>query len=155
MLEVSDVTVTYGQHRALTDAALNVAPGEIVVILGANGAGKSSLLKAIAGIVPSSPGKRVSLAGRDLSELPAHRIVEAGLALVPEGRRLFPKLTVAENLMLGAFRKAAQTKGRPSVIVAKTVKGYPIQNLLTKDLNHHGKPLTKEEAEKALAEIGT
>jgi branched-chain amino acid transport system ATP-binding protein len=108
MLEVSDVTVTYGQHHALTDAALNVAHGEIVVILGANGAGKSSLLKAIAGIVPSLPGKRVSLAGRDLSELPAHRIVEAGLALVPEGRGIFGELTVKENLLLGANPERAR-----------------------------------------------
>jgi branched-chain amino acid transport system ATP-binding protein len=108
MLEVADVTVTYGQHRALTEAALNVAHGEIVVILGANGAGKSSLLKAIAGIVPALPGKRISLAGRDLSVLPAHEIVEAGLALVPEGRGIFGELTVKENLLLGANPKRAR-----------------------------------------------
>jgi branched-chain amino acid transport system ATP-binding protein len=108
MLEVSDVSVTYGQHRALNDAALNVGRGEIVVILGANGAGKTSLLKAIAGIVPSLPGKRVCLSGRDLSELPAHEIVEAGLALVPEGRGIFGDLTVTENLLLGANPKRAR-----------------------------------------------
>ena len=81
MLEVSAVSVAYGQHRALSDAALNVGRGEIVVILGANGAGKTSLMKAIAGIVPCLPGKRVTLSGRDISRLPAHEIVEAGLAL--------------------------------------------------------------------------
>ena len=111
MLEVSDISVAYGQHRALTDVALQVNRGEIVVILGANGAGKSSLLKAIAGIVPSLPGKRVVLAGRDLSELPAHAIVEAGLALVPEGRGIFGELTVVENLLLGANPKTG-TRGR-------------------------------------------
>jgi branched-chain amino acid transport system ATP-binding protein len=105
MLEVSDISVAYGQHRALTDVALNVNRGEIVVILGANGAGKSSLLKAIAGIVPSLPGKRVRLADHDLSELPPHEIVERGLALVPEGRGIFGDLTVAENLLLGANPK--------------------------------------------------
>jgi branched-chain amino acid transport system ATP-binding protein len=108
MLEVLDVSVAYGQHRALTDVALNVGRGEIVAILGANGAGKTSLLKAIAGIVACLPGKRVKLSGRDLSHLPAYEIVEAGLALVPEGRGIFGDLTVAENLLLGANPKRAR-----------------------------------------------
>jgi branched-chain amino acid transport system ATP-binding protein len=108
MLEVSEVSVAYGQHPALTDAALNVGRGEIVVILGANGAGKTSFLKAIAGIVACLPGKRVNLSGRDLSRLPAHEIVEAGLALVPEGRGIFGDLTVTENLLLGANPKRAR-----------------------------------------------
>jgi branched-chain amino acid transport system ATP-binding protein len=108
MLEISDVTVTYGQHRALTDVALNVDRGEIVVMLGANGAGKSTLLKAVAGMVPSLPGRRVKLSGRDLSHLRAHQIVEAGLALVPEGRGIFGDLTVRENLLLGANPRRAR-----------------------------------------------
>ena len=108
MLKVSDVSVAYGQHRALTHAALNVGSGEIVVILGANGAGKTSLMKAIAGIVPSLPGRSVKLSGRDLSGLAAHEIVEAGLASVPEGRGIFGELTVAENLLLGANPKRAR-----------------------------------------------
>jgi branched-chain amino acid transport system ATP-binding protein len=107
MLEVSNISVTYGQHHALSDAALHVERGEIIVILGANGAGKSSLLKAIAGLLPS-PAKIVKLAGRDLSRLPPHEIVEAGLALVPEGRGVFGELTVAENLLLGANPKRAR-----------------------------------------------
>ena len=108
MLEVSGVSVAYGQHRALTDAALSVGGGEIVVILGANGAGKTSLMKAVAGIVPSLPGRSVRLSGRDLSGLAAHEIVEAGLASVPEGRGIFGDLTVAENLLLGANPKRAR-----------------------------------------------
>jgi branched-chain amino acid transport system ATP-binding protein len=108
MLEVRDVSVAYGQHRALTDAALNVGRSEIVVILGANGAGKTTCLKAIAGIVACLPGKRVMLSGRDISGLPAHEIVEAGLALVPEGRGIFADLTVAENLLLGANPRRAR-----------------------------------------------
>ena len=108
MLEVSAVSVAYGQHRALSDAALSVGRGEIVVILGANGAGKTSLMKAIAGIVPCLPGKRVTLSGRDVSRLPAHEIVEAGLASVPEGRGIFGELTVSENLLLGANPKRAR-----------------------------------------------
>jgi branched-chain amino acid transport system ATP-binding protein len=108
MLEVAQIGVAYGQHRALSDAALNVERGEIVVILGANGAGKTTLLKAIAGIVPAMPGKRIALGGRDISALPPHLIVEAGLALVPEGRGVFGELTVAENLLLGANPKRAR-----------------------------------------------
>ncbi len=108
MLEISALSVTYAQHRALSDAALSVGRGEIVVILGANGAGKTSLMKAIAGIVPSLPGKRIDLAGRDLSRLAAHEIVEAGLASVPEGRGIFGELTVAENLLLGANPRRAR-----------------------------------------------
>jgi branched-chain amino acid transport system ATP-binding protein len=108
MLEVSDIRVVYGQHRALTDVALQVERGEIVAILGANGAGKTSLLKAIAGMVACLPGKSVKLSGRDLSDLPAHEIVEAGLALVPEGRGIFGDLTVSENLLLGANPKRAR-----------------------------------------------
>jgi branched-chain amino acid transport system ATP-binding protein len=74
-----------------------------ISILGAHGAGKSSLLKAIAGIVPTLPGKRITLSGQEISSLPPHRIVEAGLALVPEGRGIFGDLTVRENLRLGAY----------------------------------------------------
>jgi branched-chain amino acid transport system ATP-binding protein len=108
MLEVSGINVSFGQHRALSDAALNVERGELVVILGANGAGKSSLLKAIAGLVKCGPGKQVTLDGQDLSALPAHLIVESGLALVPEGRGVFGELTVGENLLMGANPKRAR-----------------------------------------------
>jgi branched-chain amino acid transport system ATP-binding protein len=108
MLEIAGVSVQYGKHRAVDGAALSVGADEIVVILGANGAGKSSLLKAVAGLQPSGSGARVALEGRDLVGLPAHQIVEAGLALVPEGRGIFGELTVRENLMLGAFARRAR-----------------------------------------------
>ncbi|MFL4993503.1 MAG: ABC transporter ATP-binding protein [Microvirga sp.] len=109
MLEVTNLTVAYGLHRALEQVDLRIGRSEIVVILGANGAGKSSLLKAIAGIVPSLPGKRITLSGQDLSFLPPHRIVEAGLALVPEGRGIFGDLTVRENLRLGAYPERSRS----------------------------------------------
>ncbi|ANY76866.1 ABC transporter ATP-binding protein [Microvirga ossetica] len=112
MLEVSNLTVAYGLHRALEQVELQIGQSEIVVILGANGAGKSSLLKAIAGIVPALPGKRIVLSGRDLSALPPHRIVEAGLALVPEGRGIFGDLTVRENLRLGAYPERSRASER-------------------------------------------
>jgi branched-chain amino acid transport system ATP-binding protein len=108
MLEVAGLSVQYGKHRALDDAALNVATSEIVVILGANGAGKSTLLKAVAGLQPPGAGARVALDDRELVGLPAHQIVEAGLALVPEGRGIFGELTVRENLLLGAFARRAR-----------------------------------------------
>ena len=108
MLEVSGLSVSYGRHRALEDVALRVSPGEILVVLGANGAGKSTLLKALAGLVPAAPGALVRLGGAPIAGVEAHRIVEAGLALVPEGRGVFGELTVRENLRLGAYPARAR-----------------------------------------------
>ncbi|MBS0123791.1 ABC transporter ATP-binding protein [Thetidibacter halocola] len=108
MLEVSDLSVAYGQHPALNGASLRVKRGEIVVILGANGAGKSTLLKAISGICEGRVSGSVTLEGEELVGLPPHRIVEAGVALVPEGRGVFGDLTVMENLLLGAYAERAR-----------------------------------------------
>ena len=88
-------------------------PGEIVVMLGANGAGKSTLLKAIAGLVRPQAGARVTFDGRDLLALPPHEIVEAGVALVPEGRGIFAELTVRENLDARRLCAAARAPPRP------------------------------------------
>lgn len=115
MLEVSNLSVAYGKHRAVDNVALNVATGELVVILGANGAGKTSLLKAIAGIQPAAPGARITLNDQNLEAMPAHRIVEAGLALVPEGRGIFGDLTVRENLNLGAFARRARASEKDNL----------------------------------------
>ena len=101
MLEIDALTVRYGKHLALDGVSLSVAPGETVVLLGANGAGKSSLLKAIGGLVKPASGE-VRVGGVSLSHAPAHTIVDRRIALVPEGRGIFPALTVAENLRLGA-----------------------------------------------------
>lgn len=110
MLEIANLSVSYGKHRAVDSVSLGVAMSEIVVILGANGSGKTSLLKAVAAIQPAAGGARVALSGRDLTKLRAHGIVEAGLALVPEGRGIFGELTVRENLMLGAYARRARAK---------------------------------------------
>ena len=88
--------------------SLSVGPGEIVVMLGANGAGKSSCLKALGGMVARMPGARIALGSVDLTHLPAHEIVEAGLALVPEDRGIFADLSVHENLLLGAYLARAR-----------------------------------------------
>ncbi len=106
-LQVQQVSVAYGLHQALDQVSLDVKPGEIVVILGANGAGKSSLLKTIGGIVPRISGS-IEVNGVVTSGMRAHAIVEAGIALVPEGRGVFGELSVAENLALGAYNKRAQ-----------------------------------------------
>jgi branched-chain amino acid transport system ATP-binding protein len=102
MLEIRDLAVSYGKHRALHGVSLKVAPGEIVVILGANGAGKSTLLKAVAGICEGRVGGSVTMQGEPILGLPPHRVVERGVTLVPEGRGIFGDLSVRDNLMLGA-----------------------------------------------------
>jgi acyl-CoA reductase-like NAD-dependent aldehyde dehydrogenase/ABC-type branched-subunit amino acid transport system ATPase component len=115
MLKVSGLSVAYGKHQALADVALDVARGEIVVILGANGAGKTSLLKTIAGVVPTLPGETRTFDGKSLTGLSPRDIVEAGLALVPEGRGIFGDLTVRENLDLGAYPQRARAKERQNL----------------------------------------
>lgn len=108
MLEVSKLSVSYGQHRALEDVSIRIGAGEIVVILGANGAGKSTLLRAIGGICEGRHSGDVSVDGHPILGLPPDRIVERGVALVPEGRGIFGDLSVRENLILGAYAHRAR-----------------------------------------------
>ncbi len=115
MLKVSGLSVAYGKHQALSDVALEMARGEIVVILGANGAGKTSLLKAIAGVVRALPSETRTFDGTSLIGRSPRDIVESGLALVPEGRGIFGDLTVRENLDLGAYPKRARAKERQNL----------------------------------------
>src|ERR687888_1425553 len=110
-LTVEDLHAGYGAVRVLTGVSLSAADGETVVLLGTNGNGKSTLIKCITGQLRPSQGRIVAtLDGRshDLVGIPANRVVDLGIALVPEGRRLFPRLTVEENLLLGALRHAAR-----------------------------------------------
>jgi branched-chain amino acid transport system ATP-binding protein len=110
-LRVDGVDAGYGAVRALSGVSIAVAAGETVALLGANGNGKSTLMKCIMGLVRPTRGTitlEIDGTTHDLTRLPAEAIVELGVALVPEGRRLFPKLTVEENLLLGAFRKKAR-----------------------------------------------
>ena len=110
MLEARNLSVFYGRHRAVENVSMTVSAGEIVVMLGANGAGKSTFLRAIAGQVPVHRGGTVSIDGTDISRRPPHEIVEAGIASVPEDRGVFAELTVHENLVLGAHPKRARPR---------------------------------------------
>jgi branched-chain amino acid transport system ATP-binding protein len=121
VLEIRALSVNYGLHRVLDDVSLSVAPGEIVVILGANGAGKTTLLKALGGIVKPRDGSAISLDGMSLIGMKQHDIVEAGIALVPEGRGIFGDLTVAENLELGAFARRARATEAANLETVRTL----------------------------------
>lgn len=107
MLEVRDLTVSYGKHVALDGASLSVEQGSMVAILGANGAGKSSLLGAVGGRVRPTSGQ-ITYRGKSLLDRPAHQLVDDGIALVPEGRGIFPAMTVEDNLALGAIPPRAR-----------------------------------------------
>src|SRR5215813_8466962 len=110
-LAIEGLDAGYGAVKALRGVTLHVDAGETVALLGTNGNGKSTLMKCIMGLVRPNRGRLVLSSdgvAHDLARLSPEAIVDLGVALVPEGRRLFPKLTVAENLMLGAFRKAAR-----------------------------------------------
>ena len=111
-LAIEGLDAGYGAVKALRGVTLHVEAGETVALLGTNGNGKSTLMKCVMGLVRPDRGRlSLTIDGRahDLTKLSPEAIVDLGVALVPEGRRLFPKLTVAENLMLGAFRKAARS----------------------------------------------
>jgi branched-chain amino acid transport system ATP-binding protein len=114
MLEVENLEVSYGALAALHGVSLTVLPEEIVALVGPNGAGKSTLLKTIAGLLVPHSGV-IRWGGKRLSGEPAQRIVERGVALVPEGRRLFAAMTVRENLELGAFPQRAQSARRAQI----------------------------------------
>jgi branched-chain amino acid transport system ATP-binding protein len=107
MLETRNLSVFYGRHRAVEGVSVTVGVGEIVVMLGANGAGKSTFLRAVAGVTPAQSGA-VVMDGRDITRRPPHEIVETGIALVPEDRGIFADLTVHENLVLGATPRRAR-----------------------------------------------
>lgn len=109
MLDVQGLSTSYGPITALNDVSLTVAEGEVIAIVGANGVGKTTLLKSIAGLVKPGEG-RIIYGGEDVTALDSHHRIRKGIVLVPEGRRLFPDLTVHENLRLGAFSWRRQAR---------------------------------------------
>jgi branched-chain amino acid transport system ATP-binding protein len=108
LLRLEGVSSFYGDFQALFGVSLEVDEGETLAIIGANGAGKSTLLGTVAGSVPVASGS-VLLAGQEIGRLPSHMRVELGISLVPEGRRIFPSLSVEENLLVGSYRKRPGT----------------------------------------------
>ncbi len=104
MLTIENLSVNYGAIRALTDVSIQIDAGQIVTLIGANGAGKSTTLRAISGLVPSQSG-RIVFEGEDISRLSADKIVQRGIGHSPEGRRIFANMSVRENLELGAYAR--------------------------------------------------
>ncbi|MET7392620.1 ABC transporter ATP-binding protein [Dactylosporangium sp. NPDC005572] len=114
VLEVAGLDVRYGDAQALWDVTLSVGAGETVCVVGPNGAGKSTLVNTVAGIHPAGAG-RISVAGADTTALAGHRVCAHGVAIVPEGRRIFPRMTVFDNLILGAYRREARREHRTTL----------------------------------------
>jgi branched-chain amino acid transport system ATP-binding protein len=114
LLQVAGVTAGYSHFTALWDVSLSIEPGEAVAVVGPNGAGKTTLLRVISGVIPPRGGD-LRFEGRSLAGRPAHEVVAHGIAHVPEGRRLFPALTVADNLRMGAFLPRARRAYRESL----------------------------------------
>jgi branched-chain amino acid transport system ATP-binding protein len=111
MLSIEGLVAGYGEVRVLHDVCLEVNAGQVVTLLGANGAGKTTLLRTTTGLLAAGSG-RIVLNGETLNGMPAHEIVERGLIMVPEGRSLFPFMTVEENLELGSYAKRARVQRR-------------------------------------------
>ncbi|WP_105439232.1 ABC transporter ATP-binding protein [Neorhizobium sp. T25_13] len=123
LLEVDKIEVGYGDAIALWDLSISVKPGEIVSVVGPNGAGKSTLVNAIAGILRPHKGKIV-IEGNDVSKVPSHQVCDYGIAVVPEGRRLFTAMSVLDNLLLGAYRSIARAER--DATLAEVFKLFPI-----------------------------
>ncbi len=119
-LEVRDVYAAYDKADVLEGVTLSVAPGSITCLLGSNGSGKTTLIRAILGLTPPRAGS-IRFGEAELSGLPTHKVVAAGIACIPEGRKVFPKLTVEENLRLGAYQEASD-----ATIAARLARAYEI-----------------------------
>jgi len=107
-LDIEDVFTAYGKADVLEGVSLKVEPGRITCLLGTNGSGKTTLIRSILGLTRPRAG-RIRLDGTDLTALPTHKVIAAGVACIPEGRKVFPKLTVEENLRLGAYQETSNT----------------------------------------------
>ena len=123
MLEIKNLKVCYDDVLAISDVSLKVEPGKIVALVGGNGNGKSTTLRAVAGLNAAAAGS-ISFNGTDIQRMPAHKRVPLGLSLVPEGRRLFPRLTVLRNLELGAFTR--MDKHEVARGIAEMLELFPI-----------------------------
>ncbi len=109
MLKVDEISTYYGDIQVLWEASLAISPKEMVTMVGSNGSGKTTTINTIAGMLHPTSG-RIHFLGQPIHQLPTHRIVERGISLIPEGRKLFPEMTVLENLELGAYFPNARKK---------------------------------------------
>lgn len=123
LLEVKELSSGYGDLPVVREVDVRVEDGEVVTIVGPNGAGKTSLLKTVTGLIPAWQGT-VHFDGKDITSLPAHQRPELGLVMVPEGRKLFPFMTVEENLLLGAFGRTV--RARTATSLAEVYELFPI-----------------------------
>jgi branched-chain amino acid transport system ATP-binding protein len=123
MLRVSGVSVSYGGTPALTQVSVEVQEGEMVSIVGSNGAGKSTLLKTISGVLQPDAGT-IEFCGERIDRVPAHEVVAKGIAYVPEGRRLFSKLSVLENLLVGAY--VNKSEERRKAVIGQVFEVFPM-----------------------------
>jgi branched-chain amino acid transport system ATP-binding protein len=123
MLKVKGIDVSYKDVQVLWDVSFEVHPGELVVLLGANGAGKTTTLNAISGLLPLGRGT-IEFDGKDISKVPGYKIAELGIVHVPEGRRLFPEMSVRENLEMGSLLGKAKTKRKETI--KKVFEQFPI-----------------------------
>jgi branched-chain amino acid transport system ATP-binding protein len=114
MLEVKDISVSYGVTPVLHGVSIDISANEMIAILGTNGAGKSTLVNTILGMVKASEGS-IIFEGQHIEKLPPHEIIHRGIAQVPEARRIFPYLTVMDNLMVGAYNKSAWSLGKKNL----------------------------------------
>jgi branched-chain amino acid transport system ATP-binding protein len=112
-MTIDNVYTSYDKADVLEDVSLRIKPGRITCLLGSNGSGKTTLIRSILGLTPPRAG-RIAFEGNDITALPTHKVIEAGVACIPEGRKVFPKFTVEENLRLGAYQESSEavTRGR-------------------------------------------
>ena len=146
LLQLSNVYTAYDKADVLSDISLTVAEGSITCILGSNGSGKSTLIRSILGLTRPRSGS-VRLAGRDITQLPTHLINKVGVACIPEGRKVFPKLTVEENLRIGAYRERSN-----AVIAERLERVYAIFPRLRERMRQLGG--TMSGGEQAMLSIG-
>src|SRR5512136_1134916 len=136
MLEVRNIEVSYGEFLALRGISFTVKEGELVTIIGANGAGKSTILRAVMGLVKCRKGE-ILFQGEDITASPSHQRARLGISLVPEGRKIFPDLTVAENLIMGAY-----IQGDGKAIQARMEEAFAFFPVLKERRNQVGKTLS-------------
>ncbi len=122
MLEIKDLEVCYGMIRAIKGISFHVDEGEVIALIGANGAGKTTILHTITGLVPAKSGS-VTFEGTDITKTPGHKIVSMGMAHVPEGRRIFAQLSVLQNLKMGAFTR--KDKAEIEATLQSVYKRFP------------------------------